>query len=60
MEFLLQMFAEFLGSPSTENESEIIRENELKEKKESSEAVLMRDESTEEQESVIFGLMQFH
>jgi hypothetical protein len=60
MEFLLQMFAEFLGSPTTENENEISRENNIKETKESTEAVLMQDESTEEQEPVIFGLMQFH
>ncbi|PWD98820.1 hypothetical protein [Marinilabilia rubra] len=59
MEFLLQMFAEFLGSPSVENESEILPEQEVKDEKESTEAVLMQNESIEE-EPVIFGLMQFH
>lgn len=57
MEFLLQMFADFLGTPNAEEENaktEMVKEKEINTK-----AAPIAEEINEK-EPVIFGLMQFH
>lgn len=56
MEFLLQLFADFLGTPEEENLK--IQENKKNEKIEKE--VVPVPEITKEEEPVLFGLMQFH
>jgi hypothetical protein len=56
MEFLLQLFADFLGTPSEEQISE--KKEEIKEKDIAADAVL--EQEAKEKDPVIFGLMQFH
>jgi hypothetical protein len=56
MEFLLQLFADFLGTPEEEQRVEETKEM-VEEKK--VETVSLSEEIREE-EPVLFGLMQFH
>lgn len=58
MEFLLQMFADFLGTPKNAVE-EKARTEMVKEKEINIKAASV-DEEVNEKEQVIFGLMQFH
>ena len=57
MEFLLQLFADLIGSPVEEEEAaqKIIRENEVTAE---TEKVQQEEEISEEQ--ILFELMQFH
>ena len=59
MEFLLQMFADLLGTPSN-NEVNARAETEKKVNQESIVKNPVNKEQGEEEESVIFGLIQFH
>jgi hypothetical protein len=56
MEFLLQLFADFLGTPSEDQISE--KREEIKEKDIATEPVF--EQKVKEENPVIFGLMQFH
>lgn len=57
MEFLLQMFAEFLGSPSIENE-DVLNKEIQKETIHPNPAPVQNE--PDEEDALIFGLMQFH
>lgn len=59
MEFLLQMFADLLGTPSN-NEVNARAETEKKANQESIAKAPENKEQVEEEKSVIFGLIQFH
>ncbi len=57
MEFLLQLFADFIGDPKEENKEAIkIEEKKLEENK--SETIPVSKQEVEK--SILFGLMQFH
>lgn len=56
MEFLLQLFADIIGTPAEEERAEQIKEVIEEEKVE----VVSRSEEIVEDEPVLFGLMQFH
>ncbi|MBZ4677165.1 MAG: hypothetical protein JG782_1785 [Anaerophaga sp.] len=57
MEFLLQMFADFLGTPDVVEEN--AKTEKVKEKEINTKAAPVGEEINEK-EPVIFGLMQFH
>ncbi len=56
MEFLLQLFADFLGTPSDKN----MGNREMTEQKEVDVKIAPVAENKIEEEPVLFGLMQFH
>jgi hypothetical protein len=56
MEFLLQLFADFLGTPTEDQMSE--KKEEIKEKDTATDAAFVQKDK--EENPVIFGLMQFH
>lgn len=56
MEFLLQLFADFLGTPTGEERIEQVKETVEENKAE----MVSLTEETKEEDPVLFGLMQFH